>query len=79
MDVSAERADGVVAPLPEADVALSNVTRQVVEQLAPRLRSPRFVASGYLVSEPASLPEFRHVRRASADGWAADLFERSPG
>jgi len=78
VDVSAACADAVADALPQADVAIANVTRAVVEELAPRLRSQRFVASGYLVSEPAALPKFRHVERASVDGWAADLFERSP-
>jgi ribosomal protein L11 methyltransferase len=77
VSVSARRADALTDSLPDADVTVANVTREVVEQLAPHVRSPHLIASGYLVSEPPALPAFRHVSRASADGWAADLFERS--
>jgi ribosomal protein L11 methyltransferase len=69
--------DALRDSLPETDVALANVTREVVEELARRLRTERLVASGYLVSEPEDLPGFRHARRAAAEGWAADLFERA--
>jgi hypothetical protein len=62
--------------LPTPDVAVINVTREIVEAVAPRLRARTLVASGYLSSEPAMLPGWRHVRRAATDGWAADLFAR---
>jgi ribosomal protein L11 methyltransferase len=76
--VSAARSDAVNDPLPTADVVAANLTREIVEQVAPRLESPRLVASGYLIAEPPTLPGFRHVRRATGEGWAADLFERAP-
>jgi hypothetical protein len=74
--VAAAQADAISDPLPAADTAVANVTREVVEQLAPKVESDRLVASGYVVAEPPSLPRFRHVRRVTSDGWAADLFER---
>jgi len=73
--VSVTHGDALLGELPPADVAVANVTREVVERVAGRLRAVRLLASGYLVSEPETLPGFRHVRRAAAEGWAADLFE----
>jgi ribosomal protein L11 methyltransferase len=61
---------------PGADIAIVNVTREVVEAVALQGRWRRFIASGYLVSEPASVEGYRHVERAMDAGWAADLFER---
>jgi ribosomal protein L11 methyltransferase len=76
VEVRAERRDARVGVLPKADVAVANITRGLVEAVAPRLRSPRYVASGYLMTEPESLPGYRHLRRMTEDGWAADLFAR---
>jgi ribosomal protein L11 methyltransferase len=61
--------------LPAADIALANITRQVLEELAPRLRAPLLVASGYLPTDATDMPPFRHVRRVTRAGWAADVYE----
>jgi ribosomal protein L11 methyltransferase len=71
--VEARRADVLVEELPGADLALANITRPALEALAPRLRSERLVSSGYLPTDPRRLRPFRHVRRVTRDGWAADL------
>jgi len=71
-----QRSDAQADDLPDANVAIVNVTRAVVEASAGQLRWPRLVSSGYLVSEPAVLDGYRHVERTAEDGWAADLFER---
>src|SRR5947208_1617396 len=39
-------------PVRAADVVVANITREAVERLAPRLVCARFLASGYLASEP---------------------------
>jgi ribosomal protein L11 methyltransferase len=70
-------ADALSDPLPESDVAVANVTLELVEALAPRLRSRVLLASGYLASEAPSAPGFGRVARRERDGWAADLLERS--
>jgi len=75
VQLDVRRCDLLVGDLPAADLALANITREAVLALAPRLRSRRLVTSGYLPSDETSLPRWRHVRRASRDGWAADLFE----
>jgi ribosomal protein L11 methyltransferase len=58
---------------PSADIVLANITWPTLENLAPRLRSNQLVSSGYLPTDPESLPPFQHVRRLTRDGWAADL------
>jgi ribosomal protein L11 methyltransferase len=75
VSVDARRADILAQQAPAADLALANITRPVLEGLAPRLRCKRLVSSGYLPTDPRELPGFRHVRRSTRDGWAADLYE----
>jgi ribosomal protein L11 methyltransferase len=71
-------ADGLRDALPGADVAVANVTREVVEALARRLEAEHLVVSGYLVArQPLSLCGYRHVERVAEDGWAADAYARS--
>ena len=75
VDVTTTVADVLASDLPEADVALANITRPTLEQLAPRLRARRLVGSGYLPSDDPALPGWRHIRRVARDSWAADLYE----
>ena len=74
--VQAFRADACVAPLPSADVAVANLTDELVLRVIPRLDCDVVVASGFLCMVSLQLPSFRHVTRVVEDGWAADLFER---
>ena len=69
-------ADAAADPLPSARLATANVTRDVVEHVAPRLDVALLVSSGYLVSEAPAIRGFRHVERRDREGWAADLWER---
>jgi ribosomal protein L11 methyltransferase len=75
--VSVTQANALVDELPAAEVALANITREMVEAVARRGQWPLFVASGYLVHEPAALEGYRHVARRGEAGWAADVFERT--
>jgi ribosomal protein L11 methyltransferase len=75
VDVEARRVDAFAEDVPAADVMLANITRPVLEKLAPRLTAAALVSSGYLPTDAESLPSFRHVRRVTRDGWAADLYE----
>jgi ribosomal protein L11 methyltransferase len=72
--VDASLADVLAEDLPFADVAVANITGEIVDALARRLRCRRLVASGYLDSDPPGLAGFRHLRRRTADGWAVDLY-----
>ena len=68
--------DALTDDLPAADVAVANVTLAVVEAVAARVEAPTLITSGYLVSDRADLPRFEHVRRLTAEGWAADAYTR---
>jgi ribosomal protein L11 methyltransferase len=70
--------DALVDDLPAANVAVANVTFEVVVALGARLDATRFVTSGYLVSDgPPPLQGFTHLERLGEDGWAADAYARS--
>ena len=76
-DVAVETrvADVLTGELRHADVALANITRPALEELAPRLHASRLVSSGYLPTDTTPLEGFRHVRHVTRNGWAADLYE----
>jgi ribosomal protein L11 methyltransferase len=76
VDIDVSRSDATTAELPSADLALANITRELVELVAPRLHCPQLIASGYLVSDEPSLDGYNHQRRVMSEGWAADLFAR---
>lgn len=69
-------ADALRDELPSADVAVANIARATIEELAARLRCHILVASGYLESDTLRLRGFRQRARRVAEGWAADLYER---
>ncbi len=75
VEIEANLADVLTEELPPADVAIANITRAALTELAPRLSSRRLVSSGYLPTDPIALPRFDHDRRITRDGWAADLYE----
>jgi ribosomal protein L11 methyltransferase len=77
IELEVRRADVLVEELPPANVALANITRPVLEALAPRLRSELLVSSGYLPTDQRPLAPFRHVRRITRNGWAADLYSEN--
>jgi ribosomal protein L11 methyltransferase len=77
VEVSVREADALDEAVPDADIALANVTRELVEAVAALKRWPVLVVSGYLVHEPEELPGHRHVARRADSGWAADVFERT--
>ena len=76
VDVDVWAADAVAAVLPRSDTAVANISLPVVTELAPRLPAVHVVTSGYLAGDMLALQGFRRVRRAAADGWAADLHAR---
>ena len=73
--VEARRSDALAEPLPDADVALANLTLGDVQALAARLSSRWLIASGYLASDRPSVAPFDPRCRRTAEGWAADVFE----
>jgi ribosomal protein L11 methyltransferase len=75
--VDTRLADALQEELPEADVAVANITCASVEAVAPRLRCLFLIASGYLEKEAVGLAGFSHRERRVAEGWAADVYERA--
>jgi ribosomal protein L11 methyltransferase len=75
VSVETRRADVLVEEVPPSELVLANITRPALELLAPHLRCERLVGSGYLPTDSKELASFRHVRRLTQDGWAADLYE----
>jgi ribosomal protein L11 methyltransferase len=75
VSIDARRADALVEETPAAELVLANITRPALERLAPRLRCRRLVSSGYLPTDAHEVPGFRHLRRITRDGWAADVYE----
>jgi ribosomal protein L11 methyltransferase len=75
VSIDARHADVLAGKAPEVELALANITREALETLAPHLQCKRLVSSGYLPTDASELAQFRHVRRTTRDGWAADLYE----
>jgi ribosomal protein L11 methyltransferase len=75
VEIDARRVNVLDDEVPAVPVAVANITRASVEALAPRLRSQSLVTSGYLPTDGALLPGFRHLRRVTRAGWAADHYE----
>jgi len=75
VEVDARQANVLDGEAPATQVAVANITRTSVEALAPRLRSRSLVTSGYLPTDEAPLAGFKHLRRITRGGWAADHYE----
>ena len=60
--------------LPSASVAVANISLEAVEALPRRIDAQTLVTSGYFASAQPALAGFEHVRRATLDGWASDVF-----
>jgi len=75
VEIDARQANVLDGEAPATQIAVANITRTSVEALAPRLRSKSLVASGYLPTDDATLLGFRHLRRITRSGWAADHYE----
>jgi ribosomal protein L11 methyltransferase len=76
LELEFEQADARVGPLPPADVAVANVSAEVVAEVAERVDCSLFVTSGYFEAHVPSLPRFRTIDRRTLEGWAADLHAR---
>jgi hypothetical protein len=68
--------DVLADPLPDAGLALANLTFEGVTTVAARVPAAELVASGYLAGQQPSPEGWEHVERREAEGWAADLFLR---
>ena len=75
-EVEARLAELLTAELPETDLALANLERGLVEQVAQRLPARGLIASGYLASGRPAPRGWSRRECLQAEGWAAELFER---
>jgi len=64
--------------LPAAGLAVANISFELVEAVGGRLESGRAITSGYLASDLPTIGGYRRIERRERDGWAADVFERTP-
>ena len=69
-------ADALVDELPDAAVAVANITRPAVEAIGRRSDCRVLVTSGYLLVDDVRIAGFDRLERLTADGWAADLHVR---
>ncbi len=76
-EVEAWTLDALAGELPATELAVANVSLDVVERLLARLAARRVVTSGYLDREKPRVPGWRRIDRRERDGWAADLLERA--
>ena len=67
-------AEALEDPLPEADVAVANISATAIEAVADRLAATRLITSGYLATERPTAARYAHAERRELDGWAADLW-----
>ena len=77
VEIEAARADALVDPLPDAEIAVANIALDVVEILLPRLPQRLAVTSGYLERDEPRAGGWKRVQRRTRNGWAADLLERA--
>jgi ribosomal protein L11 methyltransferase len=70
--------DALAASLPEADVAVINISLAAAEAVAARLECAHLVTSGYLEGEAPRLGGYTALAHREADGWAADVHARDP-
>ncbi len=76
VSVDVRQADLREDDVEETDLALANIAAEAVLALAPKLRAPRAITSGYLVSDEPELEGYRRERRVQSGGWAADMHVR---
>jgi ribosomal protein L11 methyltransferase len=76
VSVDAAVADARGGALPPANLAVANISLELVEASTPAIDARRLITSGYLATDHPSLPGLTHVRRLERDGWAADTFSR---
>jgi len=76
LELEFEQSDARVEPLPQVDVAIANVSAEVVAEVGERVDCTLFVTSGYFEAHVPSLPRFRTIARRTLEGWAADLHAR---
>jgi ribosomal protein L11 methyltransferase len=76
VEVRAHVLDGLVDPLPAADVAVANILLDPVALVLGRLDAQVVVTSGYVAGERPEAPGWHDDRRLELDGWEGHVFRR---
>jgi ribosomal protein L11 methyltransferase len=76
VDLDVRLRDAVPGRLPDAELALANLDRPLVERLAARRSPAAMIASGFLASDRLEFPGRDRIDRRELDGWAAELLRR---
>ena len=76
VEIEARTADARGPGLPPADLAVANISLELVQAAASAIDAGRLITAGYLAADRPELPGFTHVRRLERDGWAGDLFRK---
>jgi ribosomal protein L11 methyltransferase len=63
--------------LPDAPLAIANISLDAVLALPARIDAATLVTSGYFAAERPVLPGYRHDARTTVDGWACDVYRRA--
>jgi ribosomal protein L11 methyltransferase len=74
VEIDVRCADVLADELPQAELALVNITCEAAGRIGPRLQAGELIASGYLAAERPAPAGWVHRDRREAEGWAADLF-----
>ena len=77
VDLDLILADAAATALPATASAVVNISLDVDDVVAARLRSTRVITSGYLAAASPELPGYLREDRREAEGWAADLHVRT--
>ena len=72
-----EVAASLAGDLPRADLAVANISLDVVQAVLRRIDPHRAIVSGYLEQDELRVGGWRAVELRVLDGWAADLLEPS--
>jgi ribosomal protein L11 methyltransferase len=75
-ELDLRHADARFDPLQAAEVAVANISDELVAAVGPRLDCRVLVTSGYFEPHVPHVPGFRPIGRRKLDGWAADLHAR---
>ena len=71
--------DVIVAPIPEADLAVANIERKLIEMLLQREGLPdRIIVSGLRIEDAVAHDGWVVVRQHVLDGWRSALMVREP-
>jgi ribosomal protein L11 methyltransferase len=79
VEVEVREADATSGGLAETDTTIANLTLDDVRTLAPLVRSPHLVTSGYLEVDRPRLDGWTLARRQTLEGWAADVWKPAAG